>query len=247
MQAATNNVFCILSISVALAVLMSLPGNVSAADGGVLVFGGTGRLGAPIVKLLVESGDDVTVFARPTSDRYRLDGLDVQYVVGDLLDEESVIAAFRAGSFRAVIDASARRGITDVFYDKAMLHIVKAAHDTGVRQFIYHSSVGAGDNMAQFPRADFSGMRDVLLAKGRAEQLLIDSGIGYTIIRNGLIQPDGTPATKTARLTQDKSLMGVVTRADLALLTIQCIDEAKCMNHIYHAVDPSYEIPAAFR
>lgn len=234
------------SITVFLALLLVTP-VVGSADGGVLVFGGTGRLGAPIVRLLVESGNDVTVFARPTSDRGRLDGLDVHYVVGDLLDEESVAAAFAGRSFRVAIDASARRGTTEIFYDKAMAHIVGAAADTGVRQIIYHSSVGAGDNMGQFPRADFGRMRDVLLAKGRAEQLLIDSGIGYTIIRNGLIQPDGTPATQTARLTDDKTIMGVVTRNDLALLTMQCIDEAECMNRIYHAVDDSYEIPAAFK
>lgn len=232
---------------VALMVLMSPTRNALAADGGVLVFGGTGRLGAPIVRLLVESGNEVTVFARPTSDRRRLNGLDVQYAVGDLLDEESVATAFDGQSYRAVVDASARRGTTEIFYDKAMTHIVRAAADSGVRQIIYHSSVGAGDNMVQFPRADFSGMRDVLLAKGLAEQLLIESGIGYTIIRNGLIQPDGTPATEKARLSEDETIMGVVTRADLALLTLQCIDQDACMNRIFHAVDPSYEIPPAFR
>lgn len=230
-----------------LVVLSSMTPVASVADGGVIVFGGTGRLGAPIVKLLVASGDDVTVFARRTSDRSRLDGLDVDYVIGNLLDEASVVAALDGRFFRAVIDASARRGTTDVFYDTAMAHIVRAAKGTGVRQIIYHSSVGAGENMAQFPRADFGRMRDVLLAKGRAEQLLIDSGIGYTIIRNGLIQPDGTPATETARLSEDTSIMGVVTRADLALLTIQCIDQAVCRNRVFHAVDPSYETPPAFR
>ena len=216
-------------------------------DGGVLVFGGTGRLGAPIVRMLVESGADVTVFARPSSDRQRLDDVDVDYVTGDLLVEDEVVAAFASRPFRAVVDASARRGTPDLFYDKAMSHIVRGAIDNGVRQIIYHSSVGAGDNMMQFPRADFSGMRDVLLAKGRAEQILIDSGIGYTIIRNGLLQPDGTPPTDSARLTDDQAIMSVVTRADLAILTVQCMDQADCMNRIYHAVDDSYDVPAAFR
>jgi uncharacterized protein YbjT (DUF2867 family) len=217
------------------------------SDAGVLVFGGTGRLGAPIVKLLVESGETVTVFARPTSDRERLAGLNVSFVTGDLLNPDEVSAAFAGRAFRAVVDASARRGTQDLFYDKAMSHIVRGADDTGVRQIIYHSSVGAGDNMAQFPRADFSGMRDVLLAKGRAERILIDSGIGYTIIRNGLIQPDGTPPTGTARLTDDQAVMSVVTRADLAALTLQCIHQSGCLNRIYHAADDSYEVPRAFR
>ena len=49
----------------------------------VLVFGGTGRLGAPIVKLLIERGYSVTVFARMSSDRFRLADSDVTYITGD--------------------------------------------------------------------------------------------------------------------------------------------------------------------
>jgi uncharacterized protein YbjT (DUF2867 family) len=231
----------------ALVVLASMSAIAAESDGGVLVFGGTGRLGAPIVKLLVESGRAVTVFVRPTSDRRRLDGLDVSFVTGDLLHADEVAAAFASRRFHVVVDASARRGTQDIFYDSAMTHIVRAAADHDVQQIIYHSSVGAGDNMAMFPRADFSSMRDVLLAKGRAEQTLIDSGIGYTIIRNGLLQPDGTLPTENARLSEDQSTMSVVTRADLATLTLQCIDHPDCMNRIYHAVDDGYEVPKAFR
>ena len=90
-------------------------------------------------------------------------------------------------------------------------------------------------------------MRDVLDAKGRAEQLLIDSGIAYTIIRNGLVQVDGTPATGKAYLTEDTSVFGAVTRADLALLTMQCLDNGDCMNKILHAVDDSFPVPDRFK
>jgi len=235
------------SFCLSIVVLLSMNPVASSTDGGVLVFGGTGRLGAPIVKQLIASGEKVTVFARPTSDRHRLDGLAVSFVVGDLLSEGDVIAAFSGQPYRVVIDASARRGTQDLFYATAMAHIVRGAVDNGVQQIIYHSSVGAGDNMKMFPRADFSGMRDVLLAKGQAERTLVDSGIGYTIIRNGLLQPAGTPATEKARLTDDQSIMSVVTRADLAALTVECVDQPDCMNHIYHAVDDSYEVPRAFR
>ena len=219
----------------------------SSMDGNVLVFGGTGRLGAPIVKQLIESGAQVTVFSRSTSNRQRLDGLNVNIVSGDLLTKNDVLAVFASASFRAVIDASARRGTLDLFYATAMANIISGASENGVIQIIYHSSVGAGDNMKMFPRADFSSMRDVLSAKGQAEQTLIDSGIAYTIIRNGLLQPDGTPPTGRARLTEDQGVMSVVTRADLATLTLQCLDQPSCMNSIYHAADDSYEVPKAFR
>jgi uncharacterized protein YbjT (DUF2867 family) len=205
----------------------------------VLVFGGTGRLGAPIVRLLVEAGYPVTVFARPSSDRRRLQGLDVAYVFGDLTDTHSVVEAVKGKSFRFVIDASARGSSGDSFYDTAMRNILEALVDSKTRQFILHGSVGAGDNMKQFPAIGFERMRDVMIAKGEAEALLKASGTGYTIIRNGRIMPDGTPATGTARLTDDVMVLGTVTRLDLAALTMQCLDNPDCMNKTFHAVDDS--------
>ncbi|MFQ5634782.1 MAG: NAD(P)H-binding protein [Gammaproteobacteria bacterium] len=203
----------------------------------VLVFGGTGRLGAPIVRLLVEAGYPVTVFARPSSDRSRLAGLDVTYLTGDLTDADSVVEAVDGRPFGFVIDASARGASRDPFYATAMRNILAAVADSGVRQFILHGSVGAGDNMRRFPNRGFERMRAVMQAKGEAEASLRDSGIAYTIIRNGMVRPDGTPATGTARLTGDDTVLAAVTRADLAALTLQCLDNSDCLNRTFHAVD----------
>ncbi len=207
----------------------------------VLVFGGTGRLGAPIVRLLVEAGYPVTVFARPTSDRGRLSGLEVTYVVGDLMDADSVIAAISGKPYRIVIDASARRSTTEPFYGTAMRNILQAVADSDVQQFILHGSVGAGDNMQQFPNLGFERMRDIMIAKGEAEAALKASDIDYTIIRNGRVKVDGTPATGTARLTEDVTVLGSATRLDLAALTMQCLGNPDCMNKTFHAVDDSLD------
>jgi len=203
----------------------------------VLVFGGTGRLGTPIVRLLIEAGYPVTVFARSTSDRSRLAGLDVTFIVGDLMDADSVDQAVQGKRFRFVIDATSRGASRDSFYDTAMQNILHAVAASHVYQFILHGSVGAGDNMQNFPDFGFDRMRDLMLAKGKAETLLISSGLGYTIIRNGIVKPDGTPATGTAWLTEDDRVLGSVTRLDLATLTMQCLDNQQCMNKIFHAVD----------
>ncbi len=206
-----------------------------------LVFGGTGRLGAPVVELLVEAGYPVTVFVRPTSNRERLAGLNVDYVTGDLLDRDSVMSAVNGQPFRFVIDASAKdRGETG-FYDSAMRHVLAGVADSHVHQFILHGSVGAGDNVRNFPDIPFGRMLDTLRAKGEAEDLLKASGITYTIIRNGRILPDGTPATGTAELTEDHTVMANITRADLADLTMQCLDNPDCFNKTFHARDPGLD------
>jgi len=205
----------------------------------VLVFGGTGRLGAPIVQGLVEAGYPVTVFARPSSTHERLAGLDIRYVQGDLMQADSVVSALDGHAFTYVIDASARGASRDPFYATAMRNILAALDTDPVRQFILHGSVGAGDNMEKFPGVGFERMRDVMLAKGEAEALLKRSGLPYTIIRNGMLRPDGTPATGTARLTEDDSVLDTTTRLDLAALTLQCLNNPACMNKTLHAVDTS--------
>lgn len=213
----------------------------STAGEGVLVFGGTGRLGAPIVARLVEAGYPVTVFVRPTSNRERLATLKVDYVVGDLLDGESVADAVKGKAFHFVIDASAKDRSEEGFYDTTMRHILAAIADSNVQQFILHGSVGAGDNVKNFPDIPFGRMMVTLQAKGEAEELLKASGMTYTIIRNGRILPDGTPSTGTAELTEDDTVMANITRADLALLTMQCLDNPRCFDKTFHARDPGLE------
>jgi uncharacterized protein YbjT (DUF2867 family) len=220
-----------------LALALALMLVVAEASADVLVFGGTGRLGAPIVRLLVEQGDSVSVFARKSSDRSRLNGLEVKYLTGDLLDADSVADAVFGKTFRFVIDASARGASQDAFYDEAMRNILRALRDSDVHQFILHGSVGAGENRREFPEIDFDRMHAVMVAKGKAESMLKASGIGYTIIRNGVVRRDGTPASGTARLDKDVTVMGVVTRLDLAALTLECLDTEDCMNQTFHAVD----------
>lgn len=219
----------------------------TSSENKVLVFGGTGQLGSAIVRELVGAGHPVAVFVRPSSDRSRLDGLAVSYVTGDILDAAQVMAAFDGKDIRTVVDATARGSADDEFYPTAMAHIIAGAKAGGVKQIILEGSVGAGDNVKQFPQANFGRMRSTLAAKGRAEQLLIDSGIGYTIIRNGILLSADLPPTRSARLSTDQRLMRKITRTDLAILTVRCVGNPDYMNGIWHAVDDSLDVPPQYR
>ena len=216
---------------------------------GVLVFGGTGQLGAYHVQLLVKQGEDVTVFHRPTSSFERLEGLEYHAVSGNLLDLDTVVAAMAQVKPRVVIDTSARRGgnlrAEDPFYAEAMNNIVTAATATNsVEQIIIHSSVGVRASAAPLRRkfdydTDSPNMRD----KAKAEILLEQSGIAYTIIRNGLLEHEPAAATGNGRLTEDEATFGRITRADLAELTLTCIDNPTCLGKILHAVDDTLKGP----
>lgn len=234
------------ALSLIIATLCFWGGPGHAGGDGILVIGGTGQLGARIVRLLVDAGEQVTVFARPTSDRNRLAGLDVEYAEGDLLNEDEVAAAFRTARFRTVIYA-ARAPISDVpFYDITSRHIVTHAQTAGVSQIIHHGAVGAGENMGEFPEVPWDsvpGLRGRMLDHGRAEQNYLTSGITTTIIRNSRVWPDATPSTGQAELTEDQTTMTPITRADLAILTLKCLDNPACANRIFHAKDESLPWP----
>ncbi len=61
----------------------------------ILVTGATGMIGSFVARRAVEAGYNVRVLARRNSDRKLLQGLDIEYALGDLADPESLPAALR--------------------------------------------------------------------------------------------------------------------------------------------------------
>jgi uncharacterized protein YbjT (DUF2867 family) len=212
----------------------------------VLVLGGTGQLGAEIVKLLVASGHRVTVFARKESDRSRLQGLPVSYVVGDLLNNADVEAALRGRKVDTVISAVRVEDGDVHFYEKIFTNLTAHAKAAGVSHIVHHGAVGAGANAAKFTHLGWEkvpGLLDRLKDQGLGEDLLRASGVPFTVIRNSRLYPDGTPATGKAELTEDDTVLTPMTRADLARLNVQCVGNAACFGKVYHVKDPSLAWP----
>ena len=59
----------------------------------VLITGATGFIGNHVTRLCLERGDHVRVMVMPGEDRSPLDGMDVEFVEGNLLDPDSLQAA----------------------------------------------------------------------------------------------------------------------------------------------------------
>jgi dihydroflavonol-4-reductase len=113
-----------------------------------LVTGGTGFVGANVVRELLRNGRSVRVLARPGSDRRALSGLDVQIVEGDLLDPPSLRRAVEgvhtvfhvAADYRLWAPDARALYRANVDGTRAML---TAAADAGATRIVYTSTVGA--------------------------------------------------------------------------------------------------------
>ena len=113
-----------------------------------LVTGGTGFIGANVVRELVAAGATVRVLARPGGDRRALEGIRVELAEGDLLDAASVRRAV-AGVQTVYHVAADYRLWTP---DPAALYranvegtrvVLEAAGQAGAGRVVYTSSVGA--------------------------------------------------------------------------------------------------------
>ena len=215
--------------------LVIIPPNVFAdSNETILVIGGTGRVGSEIVKALHREGyKNISVLSRSNNNRSRLKELDIKYLQGDVLSEKDVKQVFSGGSYNVVINAVAKVGESLNPHAIGQVNLSKWSKINGSKHFILIGSVGSG------PDPQDSMWREILIAKGLAEQSLIHSGLNYTIIKTGIIVYDDTPATNQAFLSDNIDIVGKVTRKDLALLTVNCVLNNSCMNSVLNAIDES--------
>jgi dihydroflavonol-4-reductase len=113
-----------------------------------LVTGGTGFVGANVVRELLAQRRSVRVLARPRGDRRALAGLDVEICEGDLLDPASVRRAVKGVNLVFHVAADYRLWAPD----PEALHrvnvsgtrvVLEAAGEAGVSRVVYTSTVGA--------------------------------------------------------------------------------------------------------
>jgi dihydroflavonol-4-reductase len=137
-----------------------------------LVTGGTGFVGANVVRLLLQRGIEVRALVRPRSDTRNLDSLDVELVAGDLRDRVSLEAAlegcdavYHVAAMYALWTSDPRQ-----IYDSNVtgtVNLLEAAGMAGVRRIVYTSSVAT----IGLPKDGTPGTEEVAL---QPEELVSD-------------------------------------------------------------------------
>ncbi len=201
----------------------------------ILVVGATGMLGGMIARSLLEQGQQVRALVRPGSNYQPLVEAGAQPVEGDLKDPASLFPA--CGGVDAVITTanSAQRGGDDnpqTVDLEGNRHLIDAAREAGVRQFIFVSALGASEeNPAPF-----------MQAKGKTEAHLRaggDGGMAYTILAPNIYMEvwmpmiiggplrDGQPVTLVGEGRRKHSF---VSARDVAAFAVAAIGHQAAMN-----------------
>ena len=167
----------------------------------VLITGATGFIGNHVTRLCLEKGDQVRVMVMPGEDRSPLNGMDVEFVEGNLLDTDSLT--------RAVL------GVEQLYHLAAMFAIwtkdpdlhfkinvdgaramLRAAMAAGVEKVVFTSSVAAigivGNGGFATEKTDFNSWpwaSEYILSKFISHQMvkgLVSEGLPATMVMPGM-------------------------------------------------------------
>jgi uncharacterized protein YbjT (DUF2867 family) len=141
----------------------------------ILVVGATGLVGGMIARSVLEQGRDVRILVRPGSNYQPLVDMGAKPIEGDLKDLASLIPACSGVEALITTATAGSRGGADTPQAvdlEGNRHLIDAARQAGVRQFIFISTIAAHE----------ASPVPVLRAKAQTEAYLRASGLPHTIL-----------------------------------------------------------------
>ena len=207
-----------------------------------LVTGGNGFVGCHVVRALLARGDKVRVLVRQGAERGALEGLDVEFVIGDLRNRASVDRAVAGCNQAYHVAADYRLWVPDpepmyAANVEGTRNIIEAAHRAGVERIVHCSTVGAlgiphgGVGTEETPVSIENMVGPYKRSKFMAEQVAIDAarnGAPVVIVNPSTpIGPLDLKPTPTGRIIVDFLNRRMPAYVDTGLNLVDVADAAR--------------------
>jgi len=206
----------------------------------VFVAGGSKGVGRCVVDKLIEAGSEVVALVRSDEAVAELSAIDgVTVVKGDALDYKAVEGAID-GCDAAITTLGGGTGDESERVDyTGNNNVIEACGILGCTRVVLVTSVGCGNSKDAPPPSVYEVLKEVLLLKTKAENVLIKyyTNMNWTIIRPGGLKSE--PMTGSAILTEDTNAIGSIHREDVADLAVKVLSSPNTERKVFSAVDPT--------
>ncbi|GAB6053260.1 NAD-dependent epimerase/dehydratase family protein [Magnetospira thiophila] len=209
-----------------------------------LVTGGTGFVGAAVVRRLQAAGHEVRALARLGSDRRNLDGLDLEVVEGDLNDADSLAQALKGCDALFHVAADYRLWARDPETIRSAnptgtRNIMTAALKAGVGRIVYTSSVAVlstasdGRSATEDTPVTYDQMigaykQSKFLAEEIVRTMVVEQGLPAVIVNPSTpVGPRDIKPTPTGRLIVEAARGKVPAFVDTGLNLVHVDDVAE--------------------
>ncbi len=208
----------------------------------IVLFGATGKTGLALSKLI--SGKNLELFAavRPGRDSGLLESFGAKILIVDALDQDQVHSDLKnlnkSSTLVSLVGGRHPELGTRIDYP-ANKNIIETSVELGFSRFIFITSIGSGESKPQLPEVLKPILGPIADEKTKAENVLRASELDYTIIRPG--QLTNEEASGDGILTKE-FILGTMSREDLALMIMKCIEDGETIGKIYSVLDTNKKL-----
>lgn len=205
----------------------------------VLIFCADGDTGYRLSRLLRHANVNVVGVVRQRADPTLLENMDVDVVVADPTNRDSVEAVFARYKDRSLVVVCMLGG-TPQLNTQGNIHVIDAAEQAGVRRIVLLTSIGCGNSAAAVDPFVEAFAGKALRAKNWAETHLKNSDLNWTIIRPGGMMR--RPFKGGAMLLDSPNVTGYINPTDLGDAIFSVLLSAKADGRTFTAVDADQAI-----